>query len=65
MLPDVGNGARNPKKHTIDVQPGATVDVDLPADVEGPWAFHCRQLHHMETGMMRKIEVVRETAALK
>lgn len=65
MLPDVGNGARNPKKHTVNVKPGATVDVDLPADAEGPWAFHCHQLYHMETGMMRKIEVVRETAALK
>lgn len=65
MLPNAGNGARNPKKHTVNVKPGATVDVDLPADAEGPWAFHCHQLHHMETGMMRKIEVARETAALK
>ena len=65
MLPEVGNGARNPKKHTVNVKPGATVDVDLPADAEGPWAFHCHQLYHMETGMMRKIEVVRTTAALK
>ena len=44
-------------------EPGATVDVDVPADAEGPWAFHCHQLYHMETGMMRKIEVVRETAS--
>ena len=65
MLPDVGNGARNPKKHTVNIKPGATVDVDVPADAEGPWAFHCHQLYHMETGMMRKIEVVRETAAVR
>lgn len=65
MLPDVGNGARNPKKHTVNIKPGATVDVDLPADAEGPWAFHCHQLYHMETGMMRKIEVVRATAAAR
>lgn len=63
LLPDVGNGARNPKKHTVNIKPGATVDVDVPADAEGPWAFHCHQLYHMETGMMRKIEVVRETAS--
>ncbi len=63
FLPDVGNGARSPKKHTVNIKPGATVDVDVPADAEGPWAFHCHQLYHMETGMMRKIEVVRETAS--
>ena len=63
LLPDVGNGARNPKKHTVNIKPGATVDVDVPADAEGPWAFHCHQLYHMETGMMRKIEVVREIAS--
>ena len=63
LLPEVGNGARNPKKHTVNIKPGATVDVDVPADAEGPWAFHCHQLYHMETGMMRKIEVVRETAS--
>ncbi|KQT11665.1 MULTISPECIES: multicopper oxidase domain-containing protein [unclassified Bradyrhizobium] len=65
LLPDVGNGARNPKKHTVNVKPGATVDVDVPADAEGPWAFHCHQLYHMETGMMRKIEVVRQTASAR
>lgn len=63
LLPDAGNGARNPKKHTVNVKPGATLDVDVPADAEGPWAFHCHQLYHMETGMMRKIEVVRQTAS--
>jgi CopA family copper-resistance protein len=65
LLPDVGNGARNPKKHTVNVKPGATFDVDIPADAEGPWAFHCHQLYHMETGMMRKIEVVRQTASAR
>ncbi|MBJ6899979.1 multicopper oxidase domain-containing protein, partial [Vibrio cholerae] len=29
------------------------------------WAFHCHQLYHMETGMMRKIEVVRQTASVR
>lgn len=62
FLPEVGNGARNPLKHTVNINPGATLDVDVPADAEGPWAFHCHQLYHMETGMMRKIIVVRETA---
>lgn len=65
FLPEVGNGARNPKKHTVNIKPGATLDVDVPADAEGPWAFHCHQLYHMETGMMRKIEVVRQTASVR
>ena len=65
LLPDAGNGARNPKKHTVNIKPGATMDVDVPADAEGPWAFHCHQLYHMETGMMRKIEVVRQTASAR
>lgn len=63
FLPEVGNGARNPLKHTVNINPGATLDVDVPADAEGPWAFHCHQLYHMETGMMRKIIVQRQSAA--
>ena len=65
MLPEVGNGARNPKKHTVNIKPGTTLDVDIPADAEGPWAFHCHLLYHMETGMMRQVNVVRQTAASK
>ena len=65
FLPEVGNGARNPKKHTVNIKPGATLDVDVPADAEGPWAFHCHQLYHMETGMMRKVEVVRQTVSAR
>ncbi len=63
FLPDVGAGVRNPMKHTVNVNPGATLDVDVPADAEGPWAFHCHQLYHMEAGMMRKIIVQRQAAA--
>ena len=65
MLPEVGNGARNPLKHTVNIKPGATLDVDIPADAEGPWAFHCHQLYHMETGMMRKVMVVRQTMTMR
>lgn len=63
MLPEVGNGARNPMKHTVNIKPGTTLDVDIPADAEGPWAFHCHLLYHMETGMMRQVNVVRRTAS--
>ncbi|WP_262032024.1 copper resistance system multicopper oxidase [Microvirga sp. Mcv34] len=65
MLPDVGNGARNPLKHVVNIKPGSTLDVDIPADAEGPWAFHCHLLYHMEAGMMRQVNVVRSTAALR
>ena len=65
MLPEVGNGARNPKKHTVNIKPGTTLDGDIPADAEGPWALHCHLLYHMETGMMRQVNVVRQTASLK
>jgi CopA family copper-resistance protein len=63
MLPDVGNRMLNPKKHTVNIKPGTTLDVDIPADAEGPWAFHCHILYHMETGMMRQINVVRQKSA--
>lgn len=54
---DNGNDMYNPKKHVINVKPGQTVSVDVPADVEGDWAFHCHLLYHMDTGMFRKFIV--------
>ncbi|MFC7694640.1 multicopper oxidase domain-containing protein [Paeniroseomonas aquatica] len=61
MIPQVGNGDENPLLHTINVPPGTTTDVDVVADAEGGWAFHCHLLYHMEAGMMRKVEVRRVT----
>jgi CopA family copper-resistance protein len=63
MLPRVGNGARDPIKHVVNIKPGSSMDVDIPADAVGNWAFHCHLLYHMEAGMMRKVTVVREAAA--
>lgn len=63
MIPRVGNGARDPMKHVVNIKPGTTLDVDIPADAEGGWAFHCHLLYHMEAGMMRKVTVVRQSAA--
>ncbi|MBD9355865.1 copper resistance system multicopper oxidase [Methylomonas albis] len=56
---DNGNGMYNPKKHVINVKPGTSVSVDVPADAEGEWAFHCHLLYHMDTGMFRKLIVER------
>jgi FtsP/CotA-like multicopper oxidase with cupredoxin domain len=63
MVPDVGNGAFNPRKHVVNVKPGTTLDVDVIVDAEGDWAFHCHLLYHMEAGMMRLFRVVRDGAA--
>ena len=64
MVPDVGNGAQNPLKHVVNIKPGSEMNVDVVADAEGGWAFHCHLLYHMETGMMRKIVVQRTSASL-
>ncbi|QIG79750.1 copper resistance system multicopper oxidase [Sphingosinithalassobacter tenebrarum] len=52
-----GHGPRQPKKHTIIVQPGGTASFDLTADEPGDWAFHCHLLLHMHAGMMRVVTV--------
>lgn len=54
---DNGNGAHNPKKHVINVKPGETVNVYVPIDATGDWAFHCHLLYHMGTGMFRQLSV--------
>jgi CopA family copper-resistance protein len=52
-----GHTGSHPLKHTINVQPGGTVDLDLTADAPGDWAFHCHLLLHMHAGMMRVVKV--------
>jgi CopA family copper-resistance protein len=57
---EVVNGqppAHQPLKHTVDVLPGGTVDLDLTADAPGDWAFHCHLQFHMHAGMMRTVTV--------
>lgn len=62
MVPDLGNGAFNPRKHVVNIKPGTSLDVDVIVDAEGDWAFHCHLLYHMESGMMRIFRVVRDGA---
>ncbi|WP_207886463.1 copper resistance system multicopper oxidase [Pseudomonas sp. 30_B] len=57
MQLDKGNGRFNPLKHVVSVAPGSTLDVDVPADALGEWAFHCHLIYHMAAGMMRKVVV--------
>ena len=52
-----GQGDRIPRKHTINVMPGARVSALINADTPGRWAFHCHLLYHMEMGMFRVVRV--------
>ncbi|MDP2582018.1 copper resistance system multicopper oxidase [Shimia thalassica] len=56
-LLDVGKGARNPIKHTVNVNPATTVDMDVEVDEPGQWAFHCHLSYHADAGMFRKVVV--------
>ncbi|PKB19043.1 L-ascorbate oxidase [Novosphingobium kunmingense] len=58
-----GAKGSRPVKHTVNVLPGGTVPIDLTADAEGDWAFHCHMLLHMHEGMMRVVTVRRESGA--
>ena len=57
MQLDKGNGRLNPLKHVVNVAPGSTLEVDVPADAIGEWAFHCHLIYHMASGMFRKVVV--------
>ncbi|WP_236032408.1 copper resistance system multicopper oxidase [Pseudomonas schmalbachii] len=65
MQLDKGNGRFNPLKHVVSVAPGSTLDVDVPADALGEWAFHCHLIYHMAAGMMRKVIVEPAPTALQ
>jgi CopA family copper-resistance protein len=51
-------GGNKPRKHTLLLKPGEKASVDVTADAQGPWAFHCHLLYHMHAGMMRVFNVV-------
>jgi FtsP/CotA-like multicopper oxidase with cupredoxin domain len=52
-----GQGARQPRKHTVNVKPAERLSVAITADAPGRWAMHCHLLLHMELGMFRVVEV--------
>ncbi len=54
---DNGNGAHNPRKHTVNLKPGERMFVEVEVDAPGQWAFHCHILYHMEAGMFRVVDV--------
>ena len=44
------------RKHTIVVQPGSKISMQVNVDAKGSWAYHCHLLYHM-SGMFRKVIV--------
>ena len=63
MQLDVGKKEFNPLKHIVNVAPGETLYVDVPADAKGDWAFHCHLMYHMASGMFRKVIVEEQSAS--
>ncbi len=52
-----GPPGHHPRKHTVNVLPGGSVQFDFTADAPGDWAFHCHMLYHMHAGMFRVVSV--------
>ena len=44
------------RKHTVIVQPGSKISMQVTVDARGSWAYHCHLLYHM-AGMFRKVVV--------
>ncbi len=42
------------RKHTVIVQPGSKISMQVTVDAKGEWAYHCHLLYHM-SGMFRKV----------
>ena len=59
MWSDVEDDAGNflVRKHTVDMPPGSKRGYRVRADALGHWAYHCHLLYHMDTGMMRTVQV--------
>ncbi len=54
----VENGTgRGPLKDTVIVDPLQSLSIDWISDNPGAWAFHCHNLYHQESGMMRVVSI--------
>ncbi len=56
-------GEFSPLKHTVNVPPMGTVEIEFAADEEKDWFFHCHNLYHMNSGMARVISYEGSTTA--
>jgi hypothetical protein len=59
----MGNGARSPLKHTVDVPPMSKRVVEFEANEAKDWMFHCHILYHMMSGMARVFRYEDEVGA--
>jgi hypothetical protein len=59
----MGNGARSPLKHTVDVPPMTKRSVEFEANEAKDWMFHCHILYHMMSGMARVFRYEDEDSA--
>ena len=50
-----GQGEYSPLKHTVNVPPMQTVEIEFYANEEKDWFFHCHNLYHMKNGMARVV----------
>jgi FtsP/CotA-like multicopper oxidase with cupredoxin domain len=49
---------RGPRKDTVIVLPGRSLEVDFDADNPGQWLTHCHNVYHGEAGMMAVLSYV-------
>lgn len=59
-----GNGIKNPRKHTLLLQPAQRISALVTPRDKGRWAFHCHILYHMERGMFRVVQVADENGRI-
>lgn len=52
-----GGGHFAPRKHTVVVPAGKTVELDATYPEAGMWVVHCHLFYHMATGMMGVVRV--------
>ena len=57
FLRDITARPDGPLKDTIVLPPQHTARLDLLADNNGEWMFHCHNLYHSSAGMMRVVAV--------
>ena len=45
------NAVAVPRKDTVNVLPGASVQLTFPASNPGEWMLHCHNAYHLQSGM--------------
>ena len=55
LIPDAGDPAYAPLKHTVDVPPMSRRTIEFLASEDRDWLFHCHLLYHMMAGMARVV----------